>query len=126
MTQPWFLVKQTYPPHPTRWLSLQGKEYTETRTNRDKLLQGQPNSVFRLGVRFGEAPTGFEPVNQGFANLCLTTWLRRHHLISAQTGLDLNQLVLWGSIDGVVDVSTIHQIGYHLIHTPIHIMLVCF
>jgi nicotinamidase-related amidase len=29
-----------------------------------------------------EAPSGFEPLNKGFADLCLTTWLRRR-LISA-------------------------------------------
>ena len=28
--------------------------------------------------RFVEAPGGFEPPNGGFADLCLTTWLRRH------------------------------------------------
>ena len=26
-----------------------------------------------------EATTGFEPVNSGFADRCLTTWLRRHN-----------------------------------------------
>ena len=26
-----------------------------------------------------EAPPGFEPGNKGFADLCLTTWLRRHY-----------------------------------------------
>ena len=27
-----------------------------------------------------EAPGGFEPPNGGFADLCLTTWLRRRHM----------------------------------------------
>ena len=29
--------------------------------------------------RIEEAPGGFEPPNGGFADLCLTTWLRGHH-----------------------------------------------
>ena len=29
---------------------------------------------------FLEATAGFEPANGGFADLCLTTWLRRHKI----------------------------------------------
>ena len=31
-------------------------------------------------VWFTEAPVGIEPTNGGFADLCLTTWLRRRML----------------------------------------------
>jgi hypothetical protein len=30
-----------------------------------------------------EAASGFEPLNRGFADLCLTTWLRRQKYIIA-------------------------------------------
>ena len=33
-----------------------------------------------------EATTGFEPVNGGFADLCLTTWLRRRKADSSILG----------------------------------------
>src|SRR5206468_8958235 len=32
----------------------------------------------------GEAPVGIEPTNRGFADLCLTTWLRRQGVKSHQ------------------------------------------
>ena len=36
-----------------------------------------PKSTVIMGS-FLEAPSGFEPENKGFADLCLTTWLWRH------------------------------------------------
>ena len=39
---------------------------------------GQAGTCFRSGFNVElEAPSGFEPENGGFADLCLTTWLRR-------------------------------------------------
>ena len=37
--------------------------------------------TFRL-----EAAIGIEPMNKGFADLCLTTWLRRHGMSNAESG----------------------------------------
>src|SRR5437899_9443300 len=34
-------------------------------------------AVRRKSLRCKEAPVGIEPTNRGFADLCLTTWLRR-------------------------------------------------
>ncbi len=35
-----------------------------------------------------EAATGFEPVNNGFADRCLTTWLCRHKKVERETGFE--------------------------------------
>jgi hypothetical protein len=42
-------------------------------------VTGKLRTLQREGWAFGEAPTGFEPVYDGFANRCLTTWLRRRN-----------------------------------------------
>lgn len=36
-----------------------------------------------------EAPTGFEPVHKGFADLSLTTWVRRRCHMIEQNVLDI-------------------------------------
>ena len=35
-----------------------------------------------------EAASGFEPEYGGFADLCLTAWLRRHLLLERETGFE--------------------------------------
>ena len=34
-------------------------------------------------LNFLEAPPGFDPGRKGFADLCLTAWLRRHSIVEA-------------------------------------------
>src|SRR2546430_5753842 len=52
------------------------------------LAQGERSDAGRLSGTVGswgsEAPVGIEPTNRGFADLCLTTWLRRQ--LVAATG----------------------------------------
>src|SRR5216117_2326564 len=38
----------------------------------------------RKSLRLKKAPVGIEPTNRGFADLCLTTWLRRQRVKSHQ------------------------------------------
>ena len=40
---------------------------------------------------FLQAQTGFEPVNRGVADLCLTTWLLRHILLTYAVSLQIMQ-----------------------------------
>jgi hypothetical protein len=41
-----------------------------------------------------EAAIGIEPMNKGFADLCLTTWLRRHFGSLKQEGGKMKQHLL--------------------------------
>src|SRR5947208_7268043 len=41
----------------------------------------------RKSLSYREAPVGIEPTNRGFADLCLTTWLRRQAVKSHQKRL---------------------------------------
>src|SRR6266853_5766945 len=50
----------------------------------EKLRNPQPYTFFILHLSFCifysiEAPEGFEPTHKGFADLSLTTWVRRQH-----------------------------------------------
>ena len=38
-----------------------------------------------------EAAIGIEPMNKGFADLCLTTWLRRHQKSFISAKIDFEQ-----------------------------------
>jgi hypothetical protein len=50
----------------------------------EKGLQNSCNPLFLL-----EAASGFEPLNKGFADLCLTTWLRRRkYFLLCRAGCD--------------------------------------
>ena len=57
-----------------------------------------------------EAASGFEPLNKGFADLCLTTWLRR---LKFQTTEDTDYDSLWFIIrmkwSGKRDLNPRHQ-----------------
>src|SRR6266576_2329240 len=56
-------------------------QITELRMKRDQargVIGGDPS---------GEAPVGIEPTNRGFADLCLTTWLRRQGVKSHQNAI---------------------------------------
>jgi hypothetical protein len=53
-----------------------------------------------------KATMGFEPMHRGFADPCLTTWLRRHAAIS------LAQEARSGKIEnsGITHISRVHRV----------------
>ena len=58
---------------------------SEIKKNKDKVSKKLYKNEFDLLLSksylyFVKAPTGFEPVHEGFADLSLTTWVRRHLL----------------------------------------------
>ncbi len=46
-----------------------------------------------------EVPTGFEPVNRGFADLSLTTWVRHHYFGKiTEKEVMFNPVVFWNYV----------------------------
>jgi hypothetical protein len=50
-----------------------------------------------------EAAIGIEPMNRGFADLCLTTWLRRRDSPDRKKGSGLERPLFRERIDGAGD-----------------------
>ncbi len=51
-------------------------------------ISGGWQSTGQAGGWGNEATAGFEPAHGGFADLCLTTWLRRHKGRIGHAGVD--------------------------------------
>ena len=50
-------------------------------------LKSRRNALWNISPALAEASTGFEPVDTGVADHCLTTWLRRRILMTP-TGIE--------------------------------------